>query len=373
MTVQTAGHWDREVDLGHTIMSCRAGYGSGGLGLHLAQIGDDLRERGLLAGYYAGAGASGAPPGGVVLPDPTFSWMARWTPLRFSRPWLNYLNAHRHDVAVARALDRHADTFIGFNGQSLRSFAVARSRGFRQAALIAATSHVRNVQRKHAALLARYPIDESWLNEAQVRKTLAEYDAADLIIVGSEYTRQSMLAEGISASKLVKFTYYAHPRFKPDAGVPIDTGCFRIVYCGAVTPMKGVPVLIEAFRRFDHLGAELVIVGGTGSRSMRRYMRNVLRRDPRIKLAPGDPLPALRQARAYVHASGEDGFGYAPMEALACGVPVIVTQDTGMKEHVREGENGFIVPTGQWEPILQRLEHLDRHPLRVATESLVQA
>jgi glycosyltransferase involved in cell wall biosynthesis len=231
--------------------------------------------------------------------------------------------------------------------------------------LVAATSHVRNVQRKHAELLAKYPIDESWLNQTQVRKTLAEYAEADLIIVGSEYTRQSMRAEGIDASKLVKFHYHAHPRFSPNpSGAPPDPDRFRIVYCGAITPMKGVPVLIEAFARFERPGAELVIVGNTGSRSMRKYIRDAMQRDPRIQLSPGDPLPVLRQARVYVHPSGEDGFGYAPIEALACGVPVIVTQDTGMNERVREGENGFIVPTGQWEPILQRLEHLERHPLR---------
>ena len=59
-----------------------------------------------------------------------------------------------------------------------------------------------------------------------------------------------------------------------------------------------------------------------------------------------------------VHPSFTDGFGLAPAEALACGVPVIVTEDTGMKELVEEGVNGYIVPTGSWEAILERLKHL---------------
>jgi glycosyltransferase involved in cell wall biosynthesis len=48
------------------------------------------------------------------------------------------------------------------------------------------------------------------------------------------------------------------------------------------------------------------------------------------------------------------------MEAMACGLPVIVTEATGMKEHVSVGENGYIVPTGSWEAILERLEFLWR-------------
>jgi len=47
------------------------------------------------------------------------------------------------------------------------------------------------------------------------------------------------------------------------------------------------------------------------------------------------------------------------MEAIACGVPVIVTENTGMKEYVKEGVNGYIVPTGSYKAILERLEYLD--------------
>jgi glycosyltransferase involved in cell wall biosynthesis len=126
---------------------------------------------------------------------------------------------------------------------------------------------------------------------------------------------------------------------------------------------KGLPILIEAFKQFSHPRAELIIVGSTATRGMRRYMAEQMT-DHRIKMSPGDPLPALRQASVYVHPSFQDGFGYAPMEALACGVPVIVTEDTGMKEHVNEGVNGYVVPTGDVDALVQRLEHIAKHPLR---------
>jgi glycosyltransferase involved in cell wall biosynthesis len=51
------------------------------------------------------------------------------------------------------------------------------------------------------------------------------------------------------------------------------------------------------------------------------------------------------------------------MEALACGVPVVVTEDTGMKEYVRDGVNGFVVPTGSVDAIVAALENLIRSPL----------
>ncbi len=57
----------------------------------------------------------------------------------------------------------------------------------------------------------------------------------------------------------------------------------------------------------------------------------------------------------YVHRSFEDGFAYAPIEGMACGVLAIVTQDTGMKDHIQEGVNGYVVPTGNWQALLDQL------------------
>jgi glycosyltransferase involved in cell wall biosynthesis len=72
----------------------------------------------------------------------------------------------------------------------------------------------------------------------------------------------------------------------------------------------------------------------------------------------------------FVHPTYEDGFGYAPMEALACGVPVIATKDTGMKEYIRDGENGYIIPSGVVPPIRERLEEVRRRPMAAASSLL---
>jgi glycosyltransferase involved in cell wall biosynthesis len=141
---------------------------------------------------------------------------------------------------------------------------------------------------------------------------------------------------------------------------------------GRIEVTKGIPLLLEAFSRLPMRDKELTLVGGWSTRRMRRYMEEWLS-DNRIRMAPGDPRPALHEADVFVHPTYEDGFGYAPMEALACGVPVVVTKDTGMKEYVREGENGYVVPTGRLSPIVSRLEHLHRHPKSTTTSLLPSA
>jgi glycosyltransferase involved in cell wall biosynthesis len=120
--------------------------------------------------------------------------------------------------------------------------------------------------------------------------------------------------------------------------------------------------LHENYRNPD---IELTLVGGYGSRAMRRHVERAMAADRRIRRCPGDPLPHLQRADVLVHPSFQEGFGYAPMEALACDVPVIVTADTGMKEHVEPGGNGWVVPTGSAEAIADRLgEMLRARPRR---------
>jgi glycosyltransferase involved in cell wall biosynthesis len=262
------------------------------------------------------------------------------------------------DRKVARQLDEPMECFVGFAGQALHSFRVAKKLGCRRFELVAGNSHVSNCVRKHAEATKRHPIEKPWLNGAHVKKTLAEYEMADMIWVASEYSLEVFTREGVSAQKVGRIHYATDPKYMADRNTRPRDGVFRIVYCGAVSVAKGVPLLLEAFARLAVGPAELTLVGGTSTRGMKRYMDEAMARDARIKLAPGDPLPHLRNADVCVHPSWEDNLAYAPLEALRAGVRVIVTADTGMKEYVVEAENGYVVPTGDVEAILERLTRI---------------
>lgn len=346
------------------VLSCRVPYGKGGLGQHFAQVVEDARRAGRLARYFCTGIRPGDEAVGVRTDGALAAWAGRWTPLRFSPGWRNLVEIDLFDRWVARSLRGapRGDTFIGFVGQALHTFRQARSLGYRRLELVAANSHVRNVMAQHAKAIARYGIETSWLNPAQVRKTLREYELADVIQVASDYSLESFLEQGVPREKLVKVPLRVDPRFRPPAARTRD-GVFRIVYVGSLTVMKGVPLLLEAFSRLPVREAELTLVGGWSTRGMRRYLQAWLQRDSRIRLAPGDPLPHLHRADVCVHPTYEDGFAYAPAEALACGIPVIVSEDTGMKEYVREGVNGYVVPTGDVDALVERLVHLYGHPL----------
>jgi glycosyltransferase involved in cell wall biosynthesis len=340
-------------------IACSATYGSGGLGQHFTQVIESARQQNQLAHYYS-FGIQPNDEAGHLIQVPILKALP-YTPFRYSPGWINHLNNEFFDRAVATQLIP-ANTFEGFGGQSLHCFRKARQQGYQILTLQAANSHVENVRRQHQKAIQQFGIETSWLNTAQIQKTLQEYHLADIIYVASEYTRQTFLEAGFDSSKLQRIQLQINPRFKPSVKRP-DDGIFRIVYVGSVTVMKGIPVLLEAFSRLPGNDIQLTLVGGWATRGMRRYMQSWLARDSRIQTAPGDPLPHLQQADVCVHPTYEDGFAYAPMEAIACGVPVIATEDTGMKEYIHEGINGYVVPTGDWEALLDRLKDHRRSPL----------
>jgi glycosyltransferase involved in cell wall biosynthesis len=337
-------------------IACNAPPGTGGLGRHFAELIDDFRWQGRLRRYYSTTLETDGAADGQLVAAGAGLRLAKLPPLRFSEGWRAFLGSDAFDRAVAARLVP-AGTHVGFPAQARHTFRRARRLGFESLELVAATSHVNHVARQHAEARRRWPLEDGWLNEAHRRKVVEEYALADTILVSSHYAAQSFLAEGVPESKLRVWDPRPDPRFQPPSRRP-DDGVFRIVFIGAVSVVKGVPVLLEAMRSLRGPDIELTLVGGYGSRAMRRHVERAMAEDPRIRLCPGDPLPHLQRADVLVHPSFQEGFGYAPMEALACDVPVIVSEDTGMKEHVEPGRNGWVVPTGSAEAIVYRLQEM---------------
>lgn len=349
-----------------SVISCGSPYGQGGVGQHFAQVVEEARADGTLERYYCPQPLADDPAGRSLSLD-DFRRVRQWTPLRFSPRWTSWAKGEVIDRQVARHLhsDGPGQAFVGFVGKALRSFQAARSLGAERLELVALNPHPDRLRARHADAAHATGVRDSWMNAAQARKTRREIECADVVHVHSDYTRDSFLEAGVPASKLRRMVLLPDARFGPPATRP-DDGVFRVVYIGRLEATKGVPLLLDAFSHFADRDAELTLMGGPSTRAMRCRVEQAVERDPRIRVAPGDPLPVLHRADVLVHPTFEDGFGYAPVEALACGVPVVVTADTGMKEYVREGENGYVVPTGHIGALIDRMEAIAAHPLRPA-------
>jgi glycosyltransferase involved in cell wall biosynthesis len=346
---------------GKVAVSCSAPFGAGGLGRHLKEIVDALGRREQTTVCICGstrtrASAAASSPHHTsprhILGIPYLRTMLSLLPVPVSPGWRTRAFMMEFDAYAAQRLPA-ADHLIAFNGQALTQFRAAKGARYRSISLVSANSHLRRVARQHALAHRQYPLEGSWTTHL-IKRNLTEYAQADRIYVASRYARESFVEEGVPEELLSDFPLTPDPRYERGCA-RATSGRFDIVYVGSLAVHKGVPLLIDAVRRLPHADIRLILVGGWGTRGMRRFIQEACASDRRISVRPGDPLPHLRAARLCVHPSYEDGFAYAPAEALACGVPVIVSEDTGMKELIDPCGDGLILPTGDLSALTEAI------------------
>jgi glycosyltransferase involved in cell wall biosynthesis len=336
---------------GSTAVSCIAAPGAGGLGRHLQELAEAVGRTGAASSVISGAERAGAPR--HVFGMPYLASLLRTLPMLPSSPGVRARAAMTEfDAFAARTLPA-AEHLIAFNGQALAQLEAARGAGYRSASVVSANPHLRRLARQHELGHRAYPLEGSWATRL-LERNLAEYERADRIYYASEYIRDSFLEQGVGEDRLVRFPLTPEERYRPEPGQPTSSR-FEIVYIGSLSVHKGVPLLIDAVRRLAGLDLRLRLVGGWGTPRMRRFVSRAVAADGRIEVCPGDPLPHLRAASLCVHPAYEDGFGYAPAEALAAGVPVIVSEDTGMKELIEPGRDGLVLATGELGTLVEAI------------------
>lgn len=191
--------------------------------------------------------------------------------------------------------------------------------------------------------------------EAMVERVEEEYELADRIRVSSRWAKDSMVSYGVPADKI---QVVAQPldllRFQPNGERSVADGPLRVCYTGNLNLAKGFPYLMRAMKMLGDDQVRLEIVGATGNRPTKILFEKE-RQGLKLDSAPGDPVPAYRRAEVFVLPSLHDGFGFVVAEAMACGLPVIVTKDCGAAGWVRHGETGWIVPSGRVDALANAL------------------
>jgi glycosyltransferase involved in cell wall biosynthesis len=107
---------------------------------------------------------------------------------------------------------------------------------------------------------------------------------------------------------------------------------------------KGLPCVLEALGRLASASVRLLVVGHDIADPYRSTLAR-LHLEDRVAFLPLRPDVEFHYAAAdvYVGPSLEDAFGMPPLEAMACGVPSIVSSQAGVSEVITEGVDGFIL------------------------------
>ncbi len=191
---------------------------------------------------------------------------------------------------------------------------------------------------------ARWGVPPDRERAAAIHNEEREYEQADLIFVPSEFAYRSFVQMGVPKEKLRKAVLAADTSYFYPVAEPASNE-FCVLYVGQVSFRKGIPYLLEAFKRLEHPGKRLRLIGSVEPR-IRKYLQTAPLEH--VSFEGNQSREAVRLAMSKAHvtvlASVEDGFGMVMAEAMACGCPVISTEHTGGLDLYEEGKEGFIVP-----------------------------
>ena len=338
--------------------------GVGGLGLQVATAVAGLAARGpvvaLGPGYARDWPLETPAPAVVWEESPPFrpSWFTSQVVRRFRAG--RFVLIHDRQVgrwAAGRLAALQPGQLYAFTQVGLEALEWAKANGV-PTILDNPNGHIRGFAEVYQAEWARWvggrfpghPTDE------MISRVEQEYMLADRIRVSSGWAKRSMVGRGVLADKVIVCPQPINRRrFCPQGAARPSLGPLRVCYVGTLDVRKGFVYLLRAIRRVGPDRVRLEIIGGTGDRGS-RWLFARERAGLDVALAAGDPIPAYHRAELFVLPSLEDGFSFVAAEAMACGIPVVVTDQCGAAEWVTAGENGWVVPAGNVDALADVLE-----------------
>ncbi len=207
----------------------------------------------------------------------------------------------------------------------------------------------------HPQWRAKGEVEESRELDELIERERREWETADLILCASRFVADGIAECGGPAEKCAVVPYGVEiPPVRPPrqrrGGGPL-----RVFTAGAAGLRKGTPYLLEAAKRMR--GEAVFRLAGPVS-SLSGSVRNELAGHVEaLGVVPRDEMRFHYEwADVFFLPSVCEGSATVTYEALAHGLPVLCTPNTG--SIVRDGEEGFVVPAGDVDAMVEKLEAL---------------
>lgn len=338
-----------------------------------------LAAKGALAAYLSGypkwrlAGSEGVP-----VRSHSGRTLVTYGLLKFVKHGLRPAD-HRlfrwQDAGFDRWVSRHlpeCDEIHLLPGQSLLSLRAARERGVRTV-LNHASGPIRHQSQVLAGEYQRLGLSQAATtgqDEDLLRRTGAEYELAQVHCVASRVVRDQLLEVGIAAERIRIVPYAAEPEFFHPPQVPVGEslvreGPIQLVFAGQVSLRKGLRFLLAALERMD-LGPQsrLDIYGPV----LPEARPDLKKRAGSTLVTCHGPVSRARLGEVFRSAcdalvlpSLEEGFGLVVPQALACGLPCLVSDAVGAADLIQPGVNGEVFRSQSVDGLIDSLGNLLRN------------
>jgi starch synthase len=267
-----------------------------------------------------------------------------------------------HDFIVSRTLRTDLNAVYAYEDGARRTFEAARRNG---AATIyelplgyyAGVAYELNYARTRWPNV--HPVvccEPQW---KQARKD-AELRLADVVVVASEWARTSLRFSEVRDKAAIVKIPYGTPADRIDPRKQSPNGQFTVLFAGQLGLRKGVPHLIDAWEKLGLKDAQLLLAGSMNL--PQDYINEHAASFEYLGARPrGELIELMKKVDLLAFPSLADGFGLVIGEAMACGVPVLTTRNTGGPEMISDEVEGWCVQAHSTDPLIERIEWAYSH------------
>lgn len=233
--------------------------------------------------------------------------------------------------------------------------------------------YMRTVYEKDFSLQPQYA--ELLKNERQVvwhpdniKRTQTELALTDYFLVPSKFVERSLAYSGISKERMKLCPYGVDTKqFVQTSKKPLSLPLSRpihFIYVGGVKELKGISYLLEAIEQLPACQAKLTIVGQIKADQvdLSRYHKRVHFTGPILHEQVAE---LLQSADVYVFPSLGEGLSLSTLEAASCGLPLIVSQNSGVNDYMQEGKEGFVIPIQSTKALVEKMQWFITNPEKI--------
>lgn len=262
------------------------------------------------------------------------------------------------DVWAARHLPKDLDAVVCYENGARETFRAAKEQGA-TTILDAASFH-------HAWQDAFYePVESDAVHRRINTRKDEEVELADHILTVSKLARESYMDAGVPPERVTSVPMGADlSDFSPRDEAEGNRKPFTFLFAGHASRRKGVDVLLSASEHLEKTGNPHR-VQFAGGRDDDLFKKTDASLETLGYLDRTDLAAAFRRADVLVLPSRHDSFGRVVVEAMATGLPVLVSEHVGAKEVVTQGETGWVVPAENMDALANRMRWCIEHPEQV--------
>jgi len=287
--------------------------------------------------------------------------------------WIHRRVSNRFGVKVAKlAIEEKVDAVVAYDSNATTCFRFLKQ----NAPEIVRILDVSSAPRPFLKTVYDYEIDKSgrsdlrranrhlW-NKRLLSRFQTEINDAQFFVVPSDYIGTGLKKCGVKDEQIITVPYGANVSSDVSHRTLYEHEQVRFLFVGNATYQKGLPYLLACMKQLK--GEALLTV--TGRYNSKDWFVKDSLQDSNIEFTgfiTGDRMQKIyEEADVMIVPSFSEGMSQVGIEAMACGLPIICTTNSGVNDLVIEGKNGFVIEPGDQEQLIEKMSWFIGHKERI--------